>query len=110
MDQTPIPPGQRFLHLTAESATIGLRDLDALTRMHEKRRELGAGHDRRSHIAGAVECLVGSMIVTPKQLGAELAITDQAATGILCTLQLDGLIREVTGRESYRALSLRGMT
>ena len=36
-----------FLHLTAESATIGLRDLDALTWVHEKGRELAAAHDRR---------------------------------------------------------------
>jgi hypothetical protein len=31
-----------FLHLTAESATIGLRDLEVLMTMHEKRREFGA--------------------------------------------------------------------
>ena len=97
-----------FLHLTAESPTIGRRDLDVLTTMHEKRREFGAGRDRRSHLAAAVECLIGSMLITPKQLAAELAITEQAITGILRSLQFGGLIREVTGRQSFRAFSLKG--
>lgn len=69
-----IPPSN------CQIATIGLRDLDAPTWVHEKGRELAAVHDRRSHIAAAVECLIGSMIVMPKQLAVELGITNQAAT------------------------------
>jgi DNA-binding MarR family transcriptional regulator len=47
------------------------------------------------------------MIVTPKQLAAELAVTDQAATGMLRQLRAAGIAREATGRQSFRAFCLR---
>jgi Mn-dependent DtxR family transcriptional regulator len=56
------------------------------------------------------------MIVTPKQLAAELAVTDQAATGMLRQLRAAGMLRqlraagiarEATGRQSFRAFCLR---
>jgi hypothetical protein len=82
-----------------------LRDLEALNRICRKMLEVA--EDRRSHLPAAVECLIASMIVTPKQLAAELAVTDQAATGMLRQVQAAGIAREATGRQSFRAFCLR---
>ena len=84
---------------------MALRDLDALNEIWRK--TLDVAEDRRSHLPAAVECLIASMIVTPKKLGAEFAVTDQAATGMLRQLQAAGIARDATGRQSFRAFILR---
>ena len=76
-----------FLHLTAESAIMALRDLDALNEIWRK--ALDVAGDRRSPLPAAVEM---PHRIPPKQLAAELAVTDLAATGTLRQLRVAGLV------------------
>lgn len=91
-----------FLHLTAESAIMALRDLDALDEIWRK--ALDVAGDRRSPLPAAVEM---PHRIPPKQLAAELAVTDLAATGTLRQLRVAGIAREATGRQGFRAFTLK---
>lgn len=87
----------------------GLRDLEVLTKMHAKLREFGAGHNhnRRSRVATAVECLIGAMIITPKQLAAELAITEQAQPAYYARCSSAALSGKSQGAKAFVPLDLR---
>ena len=87
----------------------GLRDLEVLTKMHAKLREFGAGHNhnRRSRVATAVECLIGAMIITPKQLAAELAITEQAQPAYYARCSSAALSGKSQGAKAFVPLALR---
>jgi hypothetical protein len=95
-----------FLHLTAESALMALRERSGLQVVREKGRGL-APADARSRLAAVVDELVRAPIVTPAGVAAALRITPQAVTSILRKLQTAGLAREVTGRESFRAFAAK---
>jgi len=45
-------------------------------------------------------------VLTPKALGETLAVAPQTATALLRALQGRGVVREVTGRESFRAYAI----
>ncbi len=94
------------LHLIAESARMGLRDLDRLQAAADKGRGCLAVLDRRSRLPEALEALLRSPLLTPKTLAAQLRIAPQTATGLLRDLQGRGLVREVTGRGRFRAYAV----
>ena len=75
---------------------MALRDPDALNKIWRK--TLDVAGDRRSHLPATVEA---------SQLAAELAVTDLAATGMLRQLRVAGIAREATGRQSFRAFTLK---
>ena len=93
-----------FLHLTAESAMTALRDLDALNDIwHDARCRWGPAlassgrdrmpdrlHDRQTQ---AVCCRTGG--------------DRPAGDGMLRQLRAAAIAREATGRQSFRAFSLR---
>jgi hypothetical protein len=95
-----------FLHLVAESARAGLRALDRLEAAAEQGRGLAADRDKRSRLPDAIEALLRTPVLTPKALAAELGIAPQTATALLRTLQEKGVVREVTGRGSFRAFAV----
>ena len=107
-----LPPGQRvswplaFLHLVADSARMGLRELDRLAGAAEKARGLAAAADARSRLPGAIDALLRSPVLTPKALAAQLKVKPQTATGLLRDLGGRGVVREITGRESFRAFAI----
>ena len=94
------------LHLIAESARRGLRELDRLETVAEKGRGLLARSDRRSRSPDALDALLRAPVLTPKALAAQLRIVPQTATALLRTLQTEGVVREVTGRGSFRAFAV----
>jgi Fic family protein len=94
------------LHLIAESARLGLRELDRLEAAAEKGRGLLAKSDRRSRLPDALDVLLRAPVLTPKTLAAQLKIAPQTATALLRGLQAEGVAREVTGRGSFRAFEI----
>ena len=95
-----------FLHLVAESARAAARALDRLEAAAAKGRGLVAERDQRSRLPAAVDALLRVPVLTPKALAARLKIAPQTATALLRALQAAGLVREVTGRGSFRAFSV----
>jgi hypothetical protein len=95
-----------FLHLVAESARAGLRELDRLAAAAEQGRGLAADLDKRSRLPDALEALVRAPVLTPKALAGELGIAPQTGTALLRELQAKGVVREVTGRGSFRAFAV----
>ena len=83
---------------------VALRDMAELQAVRQRPAVL---RWRSSHLPDALGRLIGSMLVTPKGLAAQLGISLQAALGILWTLQAEGVVREVTGHASFRAFSLK---
>ena len=94
------------LHLIAESARLGLRELDRLETAAEQGRGALAGTDCRSRLPDALDALLRAPVLTPKALAAQLRIAPQTATALLRTLQAEGVVREVTGRGSFRAFAV----
>jgi hypothetical protein len=95
-----------FLHLVAEGARTGQRALDRLLVAAGKGRDLTAPCDRRSRLPDAVDALLRAPVLTPKALAARLRIAPQTGTALLRELAAAGLVREVTGRGSFRAFAL----
>jgi hypothetical protein len=95
-----------FLHLVAESARAALRELDRLTTATEQGRGLAADLDKRSRLPDAIEALLRTPVLTPKALAGQLGIAPQTATALLRELQDKGVVREVTGRGSFRAFAV----
>jgi hypothetical protein len=95
-----------FLQLVAESARYGLRELDRLLAAAERARGLVAKKDRRSRLPDAVDAVLLSPVLTPKALAARLNVAPQTGTALLRALHGAGLVREVTGRGSFRAFAV----
>jgi hypothetical protein len=94
------------LHLIAESSHRGLQELDRLETAAEQGRGLLARSDRRSRLPDALDALLRAPVLMPKALAAQLRIVPQTATALLRTLQAEGVVREVTGRGSFRAFAV----
>ena len=95
-----------FLHLVAESAQAGLRELDRLEAAAEQGRAVAAAVDKRSRLPDAIEALLRTPVLTPKALAGKLGIAPQTATALLRALQAKRVVREVTGRGSFRAFAI----
>jgi hypothetical protein len=95
-----------FLHLVAESARMGLRTLDRLEAAAAQGKGLAAAADKRSRLPDAVDALLRAPVLTPKALAARLGIASQTGTALLRALAAKGLVREVTGRGSFRAFAV----
>ena len=95
-----------FLHLVAEGARAGLRTLDRLEAAAAQGRGFAAGGDKRSRLPDAIDALLRVPVLTPKALAAPLGIAPQTGTALLRQLAAKGLVREVTGRGSFRAFAV----
>jgi hypothetical protein len=95
-----------FLHLVAEAARAGSRTIAALRQAEAAGAALAAQQDKRSHLGAAIEALLRQPALTASALARQLAITPQAALRLCARLDQAGLVREVTGRGSFRAYSL----
>jgi hypothetical protein len=95
-----------FLHLVAESARMGLRELDRLEAAAEQGRGVVAGGDKRSRLPDALDALLRAPALTPKALAVRLKVAPQTGTALLRELQGRGVVREVTGRGSFRAFAI----
>ena len=94
-----------FLSLAAEAARAGLRELDRLQEAAQAGKKIGEALDKRSRLPAAVDLVLAAPVVTPRGLADRLGITLQAANRILVMLEKGGVVREVTGRGSFRAFA-----
>ena len=94
------------LHLVAESARMALRELDRLEAAAEQGRGVVAGGDKRSRLPDALDALLREPALTPKALAARLKVAPQTGTALLRELQGRGVVREATGRGSFRAFAI----
>ena len=85
---------------------MGLRELDRLEAAAEKGRGVVAGGDKRSRLPDALDALLRVPALTPKALAARLKVAPQTGTALLRELQGRGVVREVTGRGSFRAFAI----
>jgi hypothetical protein len=85
-----------FLTLAAEAARAGARALDRLQ----------AAAAAGARLPDALDAVLAAPVLTPKTLAWQLALSPQAATRLLATLAEAGVVREVTGRSSYRAFAV----
>jgi DNA-binding MarR family transcriptional regulator len=95
-----------FLHLIAESARAGTRTLAELRVAEVAGLAFAAEEDKRSRLPATVDLLLRQPALTAPSLARQLDITPQAALRLFTRLEQAGLVREVTGRDSFRAFAL----
>ena len=93
-----------FLGCVAAAAQTGIAELERLQLAEEKGRLLG--RTARSRLPEALQAVLRAPIVTAKDLAVRLDVTPQAALGLLRQMVDAGIIREATGRASWRAFAL----
>jgi HTH DNA binding domain len=93
-----------FLECVTAAAMIGLRELARLQEAEKKGRMMGA--TKRSRLPAAVDAVLRQDIVTAGTLAKAIDVTPQAAWGLLRQLTAAGIVREATGRASWRAYAL----
>jgi len=90
-----------FLDCVAQAARTARADLDRLQTAAEKGRALGG--TARSKLPAAFDVVLRSPVVTAAGLARTLHVTPQAALGLLRQLLKGEVVREATGRASWRA-------
>ena len=93
-----------FLECVAAAAMVGLQELERLRQAEQKGQKLGI--TARSRLPAALDALLRAPIVTAGSLAKTLHVTPQAALGLLRQLTAAGIVREATGRASWRAFVL----
>ena len=94
----------RFLDCVAEAAKAGLAELGRLQSAAAKGQVLG--RTARSKLPMAFDAVLRAPVITAGGLAKSLNVTPQAALGLLRQLLDAGIIREATGRASWRAFVL----
>src|SRR3954447_20280620 len=95
-----------FLHLAAEAARAGSRVWTELRAAETAGLAFAAGEDKRSRLPATVDLLLRHPALTAPALARRLDITPQASLRLFARLEQAGLVREVTGRKSFRAFAL----
>jgi hypothetical protein len=90
-----------FLECVTEASQIARYELDKLRRVEERAATLK--RSARSHLPAAIDAVIREPIITARSLAKRLAITHQAALGLLKQLVQAGIIKEATGRGAWRA-------
>jgi HTH DNA binding domain len=93
-----------FLDCVAEAARIGMTELVRLQTAAEKAAFLGG--TARSKLPLASDAVLRAPVMTACGLAKQLDITPQAALGLLQQLTAAVIIREATGRASWRAFTI----
>jgi hypothetical protein len=94
----------QFLECVTAAAQTGLRELARLRATESKRMDLRA--TARSRIPDALDAVLRTPVVTTDLLAESINVTPRAALGLLGQMATAGLVREVTGRASWRAYAL----
>jgi HTH DNA binding domain len=93
-----------FLECVTAAAIVGLRELERLRQAELKGQVLGP--TARSRLPDALNAVLRVPIVTASSLANSLDVTPQAALGLLRQLMAARIVREATGRASWRAFAL----
>jgi hypothetical protein len=95
----------QFLECVTAAALTGLRELARLLEAEKKRGDIGA--TARSRLPDALDAVLRAPVVTADSLAGSIHVTSRAALGLLQRLMAAGVVREATGRASWRAFVLR---
>jgi DNA binding protein with HTH domain len=90
-----------FLDCVAEAASVAAGELDRLQRAEAKGRLLV--RTARARLPDALDAVLRAPIVAARGLAKGLDVTPQAALGLLRQLHEAEIVREATGRASWRA-------
>jgi hypothetical protein len=90
-----------FLDCVTAAARIGSDELARLQSAEEKGQALA--RTARSRLPAALDAVLRTPVVTARGLAKSLDVTPQAALGLLRQLIGAGILREATGRASWRA-------
>jgi hypothetical protein len=93
-----------FLECVRAAAIVGLQELDRLRQAEKKGRLVAA--TARSRLPAALDAMLRAPVVTAGSLAKTLHVTPEGAVGLLRQLMTAGIVREATGRSSWRAFSL----
>lgn len=93
-----------FLECVAAATKVAQEELVRLESAQEKGRALV--RTSRSHLPAAIDVVLRAPIVTTRSLARDLDVTPQAAVALLRELMEAGIVREATGRVSWRAFVL----
>jgi hypothetical protein len=94
-----------FLECVAAAAMVGLHELNRLQEAENKGRMMGA--TARSRLPQAVDAVLRVHIVTTASLAKAVDVTPQAALGLIRLMMTAGIVREATGRASWRAFVIQ---
>jgi hypothetical protein len=94
----------QFLECVTTAAITGLRELARLLEAEKKRADLGA--TARSYLPQALDAVLQAPVVTADSMAQSIRVTPRAALGLLGQLTEAGIVREVTGRGSWRSYAL----
>lgn len=94
----------QFLECVTAAALTGLRELARLLEAENKRVDIRA--TARSRLPDALDAVLRAPVVTAESLAESIGVTPRAALGLLGQLTGAGIVREVTGRASWRAYAL----
>src|SRR4051794_5496176 len=89
-----------------EAAGSASRTLTELRAAEAAGLACATGEDKRSRLPATVDLLLRQPALTAPALAGRLDITPQAALRLFTRLDQAGLVREVTGRDSFRAFAL----
>ena len=92
--------------LVAKAARTGLQELSRLQNAAGAGAVLTQGIDQRGRLPEVVDFVLREPAVTAKSLARRLRITPQAALRLLTALARSGVVRETTGRRSFRAFAI----
>ncbi|MHB0723526.1 helix-turn-helix domain-containing protein [Roseomonas mucosa] len=95
-----------FLARVAAAARKGLEVLDRLEAAQQQLAALAEGTRRSSSLPAAAELVLRQPVVTAPQLAQDLGLTHQGALLLIGRLTEAGVVREVTGRGSFRAYAI----
>ncbi len=94
----------QFLECVTSAAQIGLHELARLLEAEKKRMDLQK--TARSRLPDALDAVMRAPVVTAVSLAKSIQVTPRAALGLLGQLMAAGVVREATGRASWRAFAL----
>ncbi|MBV8318482.1 MAG: hypothetical protein JOZ53_26375 [Planctomycetaceae bacterium] len=92
--------------LVAEATRSGLQELEKLQRAAAAGAALTAETDQRGRLPDAIDFVLREPAVTAKSPARHFRITPQAALRLLAALARAGVVRETTGRRSFRAFAI----
>jgi HTH DNA binding domain len=94
----------QFLECVTVAALTGLRELARLLEAEKKRSDFSV--TVRSRLPDAVDAVLRAPVVTAASLAKALHVTSRAALDLLQQLTAARVVREVTGRTSWRVFTL----
>jgi hypothetical protein len=94
----------QFLECVTAAALRGLRELTWLLEAEKKHSNIGV--TARSRLPDALDTVLRAPVVTVDSLAKALHVTTRAALGLLQQLIAARIVREVTGRTSWRVFVL----